>query len=425
VGIVAHPVDAYPEQYEVVARPAQTPPQDLLVGSTYGFLISHDGGATWRWGCDGGFGVTDSWAPEYELTASGVMTATTAGGLMRSSDGCTWTPAGGSAGTDVASTTARGGDGTLWLGSGIMPASILRSTDDGASWQPTGSLGASVDWVESIAVAPSNPMRVYATGSAFVGTRQLRMWRSDNGGTSWTPLATTALLPTESSELQVVAIDPDNPDRAFVRVTNAAAVLEEAVFRTDDAGAGWAEVLRVPDNITGVVARVNGPAVASTRRSGIFGSLDGMGPLTLLPGRMLTATCLHELSDGQLWVCADNFGADRMGLGRSSDAEAWTAVMTMLDLAGPIDCAPGTIQRDDCNRSAWCFYKDLYRIPSEEVSCLAPDAGTGGDDPRPPPCGCSGGADDAVGTWLVVLALLSVRARVARCARAHGRASRK
>jgi hypothetical protein len=344
---------------------------------------------------------------------------------MRSTDGCTWTPAGGTAGTDVASTTARGGDGTLWLGSGIMPAAILRSTDDGATWQPSGALGASIDWIESIAVAPSNPMRIYATGSAFVGARQLRMWRSDDGGTSWMPLATTALLPTESSELQVVAIDPDDADRAFVRVTNAAAVLEEAVFRTDDAGAGWSEVLRVPDNITGVVARASGPAVATTRRNGIYGSLDGMGPLTLLPGRTLTATCLTELSDGQLWVCADNFGVDRMGLGTSSDAEAWTTVMTMLDLAGPIDCPAGTVQRDDCNRGAWCFYKDLYRIPSEEVRCLAPDAGTAGGGMDPSPCmGCASGGEDAVGTWLVILALLSVRARMARCARAHGRTSR-
>lgn len=425
MGIVAHPVNTYPEQYEVSARPAQSPPQDLLVATTYGFAVSHDGGTTWRWGCEASFGVVDSWAPEYELTASGVMTATTAAGLLRSTDGCTWTPAGGNAGTDVASTTAVGGDGTLWLGTGLMPATILRSSDSGASWQPTGSLGASVDWIESIAVAPSSATRIYATGSAFVGARDLRMWRSDDGGTSWMPLATTALLPTASSELQVAAIDPDDPDRVFVRVTNASAVLEEAVFRSDDAGAGWIEVLRVPDNISGVVARASGPVVAATRRNGFYGSPDGMGALTLLPGPQLTATCLHELSDGQLWVCADNFGTDRMGVGRSADAQTWTPLMTMLDLAGPIDCAPGTIQRDECNRGAWCYYKDLYGIPSEEVSCLAPDAGMGGSDPPPGCIDCASGGDGASQTWLLLLAALSVRAGVARCARAHGRRARK
>jgi hypothetical protein len=261
-------------------------------------------------------------------------------------------------------------------------------------------------------------MRVYATGSAFVGTRQLRLWRSDDGGASWMSLSPTALLPTESSELQVAAIDPDDADRVFVRVTNAAAVLEEAVFRTDDAGAGWTEVLRVPDNITGVVARGNGPVVAATRRNGLYGSLDGNGTLALLPGRTYTATCLHELRDGMMWICADNFGVDRMGLGRSPDAEGWTTVMTMLDLAGPIPCAPGTIQHDDCNRGAWCFYKDSYRIPSEEVSCLAPDAGMGGGEDPPPGClGCASGSDGAASTWMFVLVcwwLLRGRSRAAR-----------
>ncbi|HUQ07739.1 MAG TPA: sialidase family protein [Kofleriaceae bacterium] len=425
MGFVAHPVNTYPEQYELVARPAQTPPQDLVVATTYGFLISHDGGVTWRWGCEAGFGVVDAWAPEYELTSSGAITATTAGGLMRSPDGCTWTAVGGAAGTDVASTTAVGADGTIFLGSGVSPAVILRSIDDGLTFQPTGALGDNLDWIETIAVAPSNAMRVYATGSAFVGARQLRMWRSDDGGTSWVPLATAALLPTESSELQIAAIDPDTPDRVFVRVTNAAAVLEEAVFRSDDAGAGWTEVLRVSDNVTGVVARASGPVVAATRHNGLHGSLDGAGALALLPGRTFTATCLQELRDGQLWLCADNFGADRMGLGRSSDAEAWTPVMTMLDLAGPIPCAAGTVQADDCNRGAWCFYKDLYSIPSDEVSCVAPDAGIGGDDPPPGCIDCSSGGKGATSTWILVIAALVVRAGAARCARAHGRRSRK
>jgi hypothetical protein len=431
VAVVPHPVDAPPEQYEILARPGPASPQDLVVASTYGFLVSHDGGATWRWGCEAGFGVLDAWVPEYELTATGVMTVTTLSGLRHSSDGCTWTTAAGAAGTDVASTTAVGGDGAIYLGSGASPAVILRSTDDGATFAATGALGANVDWVESIAVAPSNPMRVYATGSAFVGERQVRLWRSDDGGASWMPLATMALLPTSSSELEVAAIDPANADRVFLRVTNAGAVLQEAVFRTDDAGQGWTEVLRVPDYVTGVTVRANGYVVAATRSNGLYASIDGNGPMGLLPGRTLTVSCLTELSGGELWVCADNFGSDRMGIGRSTDAETWTKVMTMLDLAGPIDCPAGTVQKDECNQGAWCLYKDLYSIPSEEVSCVSPDAGVGGDggggggsDPPPNCLGCRSGSD-AAALWLVAALVLGVRGRSARRARAHVNASRK
>ena len=227
----AHPLDTYPAQYEIVPRAGQVPAQDLVVATTYGMILSHDRGATWRWVCEAAFGVTDSWEPEYEYTAAGVITATTAGGLFRTTDGCTWTPGGGSAGSDVASTTAVGSDGTLWLGSGTAPARVLRSSDDGLTWQPTAALDANAVWVESLAVAPSNPQRIYATGSTFSGTRQVRLWRSDDGGTSWTSLATAGFGATNISELQIAAIAGGDPDRVYLRVTNAAAVLQEARVR--------------------------------------------------------------------------------------------------------------------------------------------------------------------------------------------------
>jgi hypothetical protein len=427
--VIAHPEGTYPAQYEIVARVGQTPPQDLLVATTYGFLVSHDGGATWRWGCEGGFGVFDTpWEPEYELTASGAITATTIGGLVRSTDGCTWTPVAGDAGAHTSSTTAIASDGTLYVGSGGSggpSAAVLRSTDDGLTFQPVGALGGAVDWIESLAVAPSNPMRLYATGSVTIGERQVRLWRSDDGGASWTTVATTALAPRPNSELQVAAIDPDTPDRIFVRVTNAAAVQEEALFRSDDAGATWIEILREPGFIPGVAVAASGAVLAVTKGNGIYRSSDGTSPLTLVPGSMPQATCLHALADGQLWICADNFNADDMGLGRSTDGEAWTPVMTMLDIAGPIPCPAGTIQADDCNRGQWCSLKGRYSIPSEEVSCLAPDAGIGGAEPPPGCIDCSSGRKGATPTWILVVAALTVRAGAARCARAHGRRSRK
>lgn len=427
--VIAHPEGAYPTQYEIVARVGQTPPQDLLVATTYGFLVSHDGGTTWRWGCEGGFGVFDTpWEPEYELTASGAITATTLGGLVRSTDGCTWTPVAGDAGTYTSSTTAIASDGTLYVGSGGSGGSsavVLRSIDDGLTFQPVGALGGTIDWIESLAVAPSNPMRIYATGSVTIGERQVRFWRSDDGGATWMSLPTTALLPRPNSELQLAAIDPGTPDRVIVRVTNAAAVQQEAIFGSDDAGATWTELLRENGYIPGVAVRRTGAVLAVTKGNGIFRSADATSPLALVPGIMPQATCLHELGDGQLWICADNFNADVMGLGRSADGDSWTTVMTMLDIAGPIPCAPGTIQADDCDRGQWCSLKGRYSIPSEEVSCLAPDAGIGGGDPPPSCIDCASGGKGATPTWILVLAALAARAGVARCARAHGRRSRK
>ena len=121
------------------------------------------------------------------------------------------------------------------------------------------------------------------------------------------------------------------------------------------------------DYLPGVVVRDGGDVLAISRASGLYRSPDGVAAMSVQSGATgVTASCLTQLED-ELWVCADNFGLDRMGLGRSPDALTWTRVMTLLDLLGPVACPAGTLQRDQCERGTWCFYVDLYDLPSDEV----------------------------------------------------------
>lgn len=410
----AHPFDVYPEHYEIVVTPGQRPAMDLVVGTTYGMIVSHDGGANWLWVCEAGFGVTDSWAPEYELTAQGLMTATTGAGLFVSSDGCTWTPAAGSAGTDVASATAVGGDGRLWLASGSGQAYVQFSSDGGGSWTRAAGFATDVLWIESVAVAPSDAQRVYVTGSVFEDdVRQVRMWRTDDGGQTWASLEVGGLGATASSELQVAAIAPGDPQRLYLRVTNAGGDLDtqEALFHSLDGGDTWSEVLRVDDLIPGVVIRGDGSVRVATRVGGIHAAPDAQTALAPVDGQRLTISCLAELPGGELWVCADNFQNERMGLGRSSDGVTWTTIMTMVDLAGPIACAAGTIQRDQCERTTWCAYKDNFALESDAVECLATDAPALLTD-EPTCLGCGAGATPSGALpWLGALLVLLRRRR--------------
>lgn len=138
--------------------------------------------------------------------------------------------------------------------------------------------------------------------------------------------------------------------------------------------------------------RAGGAVLAVSRASGLYRSADGVTAMTAMTiesaAAGVTASCLTEL-EGELWLCADNFGLDRMGLGRSADGLSWTRVMTLLDLLGPVGCPAGTIQRGQCERGSWCFYDDAYDLPSEEIDCTATavDAGT---IVNPDPGGCCG-----------------------------------
>lgn len=411
----AHPLDVYPDQYDLLARPGELPPRRLVLATTYGLVLSEDGGATWRWVCEANFGISpvDSWAPEYELTAAGTITATTPTGLQRSPDGCVWTPAGGMAGIDTAAATAIGPDGTLWLASTGFSTTIRHSTDDGMTWLDAASLGTDVTWVDSIAIAPTDAQRVYATGLQGIGAAsEPRLWRSTNGGGAWTTLSTDAFTFTERSSFHVAAVDPADADLVFVRITDTGATREERLYRSLDGGDTWTEVFVIGEYITGVVVRASGHVLLSTLNRGVHRSTDRGATFTAIAGSPFKATCLVELPDAQLYICADNFTPDFMGLGRSTDASTWTRVMTMTDLLGPLACPAGTIQKDDCETNTWCFFKRMYGITTEEIACTTdlPDAGTTPPS-DPEPC-CSGGpATPSLLLVPVIAFLLRRRAR--------------
>lgn len=410
--VAAHPFDVYPAQYELLARPGASP-QRLVLATTYGLVLSDDGGVTWRWVCESAFGVAGSWAPEYEVTASGAITATTMTGLQVSQDGCVWTAAAGPAGAGETAAATAYVAGTLWLASVGQGAVIRRSDDDGRSWTAAAPLPG-VLWIESIAVAPSDAQRVYVSGDDYPDAARVpRVWRSSDRGASWQPLDTSGFTTTATSSFDVLAIDPADPDRLFVKVSRTGAILEERLYRSIDGGATFTEVLVVNDLVTGVVVRDDGTVVAATPASGLFRSTDGGATFAPIAGVSLKATCLAEV-DGALHVCADNFNPDFMGLGRSTDGVAWTPIMTMTALAGPLDCPAGTLQHDDCRTNAWCFFKTTYGIASQEVAC-ATDQDAGVTPPRdPPPCGCGTGrpgASTALGLGLTATLWLRRRRR--------------
>ena len=134
---------------------------------------------------------------------------------------------------------------------------IYKSTDGGTTWkQLTTGLPAAGIGRTGIAVAPTNPRRVYAVVDCLVpesqsgtepplgtpppppGTPQPGrggVFRSDNGGESWTRMSNDAALWGRGWYFSKVTVDPRNADRVYVP--------NVAVNRSSDGGKTW-EVLR-------------------------------------------------------------------------------------------------------------------------------------------------------------------------------------
>ncbi len=96
-------------------------------------------------------------------------------------------------------------------------------------------------WVSSVAFDPNNKDIAYATYSTFDGNH---VWRSTNGGVSWTPIDGAGAGALPNVPVHSIVIDPSNTARFYIGT-------DVGVFVSDDGGANWAvETSGFPNVIT-------------------------------------------------------------------------------------------------------------------------------------------------------------------------------
>lgn len=116
---------------------------------------------------------------------------------------------------------------------------VFKSTDGGANWVhssnglhriagPASSHGS----VLALAVAPSQPQRLYASAwrEDFVG----RIFRSDDGGASWTERSVGVV----GQDVRHLLVDPVNPDIVYAAGAGGLAA-GSGVYRSEDGGLTW------------------------------------------------------------------------------------------------------------------------------------------------------------------------------------------
>ncbi len=114
---------------------------------------------------------------------------------------------------------------------------LYKSTDGGATWNPVlgGGFPAAGLGKIGLAVAPSDPRRVYAV----VDARDGGLYRSDDGGAQWRRVDADRRLWGRGWYFCHVAVDPKNPDKVYVSDT--------ALYASADGGASFSAVKGSPD----------------------------------------------------------------------------------------------------------------------------------------------------------------------------------
>lgn len=121
---------------------------------------------------------------------------------------------------------------------------VYRTTDGGATWSKTLFVGLR-SGVSDMVMDPATPDIIYAglwefrrTGwSVQSGGEQDGLYRSSDGGATWTQLSGHG-LPAGMEGRIAVAIAPSNPKRVYALIQSPSGLL----WRSDDAGATWAMV---------------------------------------------------------------------------------------------------------------------------------------------------------------------------------------
>jgi len=234
---------------------------------------------------------------------------------------------------------------------GAVNGGVWKTIDYGRTWvslfddQPTGSIGA-------IAVAPSNPDRIYVGSGEGMQRPDLStgdgVYRSNDGGTTWSHLGLR-----DGQQITRIIVDPRDENRLFVAVLGHpyGPNRERGIFRSIDGGTTFQPVLYKDENTGGadlafdpknpdtVYAALwearQGPWENAEWRgpgSGLFKSTDGgtnwkpltKGFPTFAEGLGRIGIAVAPGNPRRLYAVVE---ANRSGLYRSDDAgESWTLV---------------------------------------------------------------------------------------------------
>jgi photosystem II stability/assembly factor-like uncharacterized protein len=209
-------------------------PHGLLAAGDTGVFRSRDGGASWsRMGAAGDLPTVWSLAVEPSDPQT-VFAGTRPTAIYRSRDGgASWKRLDVGAATECSIGTAFvtrvlvDRDRTVWAG--VEIDGVFRSEDGGDTWTKVVNGLYDLD-VHDMALAPSNPPRVYTSTNG-------ELFWSDDRGETWTPIGVKTRWPLPYA--RGIAVKPDEPHVLFAGCGQTTTGETGGVLRSNDGGQSW------------------------------------------------------------------------------------------------------------------------------------------------------------------------------------------
>ena len=392
----------YPDTTSLTVR--REHPEDMLLGATFGAVMTRDGGKTWRYLCPESIGY-GTWRPEtYLWQPNGDILAATGSALIRSRDGgCTWAAHEYFSAPDKPKSTWLWPIGLaspdsqpsrLWVSTARSGThnGVYRSDDGGESFTATSLQSDSAVFV-SIKVAPSDTRRLYVSASAPDG---LHLWRSDDEGATWTdipqPFPEYSTSSTRPYDLFVMKVADTDPDRLWARVTATDNNdIWTYVLESRDGGHSFHSVVRPEDQdhdgvdepLIGIEVSADGNTLWTATQTRLFRVHEGDALATHLA--LPDGNACAQRQGDVLFVC----GASRIhnwALATTQDeGTSYTPLFNLPDMLAPAApfCPVGSPTHDVC-RSFWPQFAATIEanpaLPPDEL----PDAGASTSDAGTP-----------------------------------------
>lgn len=223
---------------------------------------------------------------------------------------------------------------------GILAATGLTGSTANAGVNRWSSRGPEALWVGHIAVAPSNPSVVYATGGNGRG-----IFRSADGGSHWTDIAGATW---DEQPVEALAVDPENANRVWVTVFNSG-LGDSGMFRTTNGGSSWTKLTHAsvptgsydiaPDPTNGDILYAAGYLVSK--------STDGGNTWDLIddniPGNAIYSIAVDPRDRSDLWVAVQDVFDDGGVYFYDGDqvSPAWVHKGTKTTSAVDVAMSPG------------------------------------------------------------------------------------
>jgi hypothetical protein len=354
----------------------------LIVGATFGALISDDNGATWRLVCEVPLGTVGQQVdPVYRVTKDGTLLVASPSGLLYSKDGgCSFATAGGSVAmqslTDVAPSPTNGRRVLATSNTSGVMNGVHASIDGGATFSATLNMAGYI--FRNVRFAPDGN-RAYAL--AIDANNLIKLYRSEDAGASFTP---TGFSVGSVDRPTLIGVSPTNSNLLYFYGKSAGLAV---LYRSTDGGQSFQTVQSLSNGsgdgpLVGTIFDAaftpDGTLYISTNQ-GVRKSVDGL-TFTTPPDGAPIARCM-TVRGGAVYACGDDTADGGFAIGKSNDDGAtFTALMHYngSTLVGPLQCGLGTQVCNQCY-GMWTTFASQFSLPNTQApACLPASAASGG-----------------------------------------------